>query len=161
MGFESLPPSCDSDRVLWEHPFVRRTRFTEEEAREAIAAADSWAGALRLLGMRVAGGNHKTIQKWASRWQISTDHFDPGRARARANRRRGRTLEQMLVPGSNVKRARLKQLLYEAQGSDSGFAGVQEVSRRVRTEVPTTIVLLDQLHQAEGQVRGTSRKPES
>ena len=56
--------------------FVREPRFTEAEAREAIAAADCWAQALRLLGMRPAGGNHKTIQKWASRWGISTEHFD-------------------------------------------------------------------------------------
>ncbi|HEX4734215.1 MAG TPA: hypothetical protein VH247_07365, partial [Thermoleophilaceae bacterium] len=80
----------------------------------AIAAADCWAEALRLLGMRPAGGNHKTIQRWAQRWGISTEHFDAGRARAAASRGRGRTLEEMLVPESNVKRARLKQRLYEA-----------------------------------------------
>jgi hypothetical protein len=93
---------------------VQRPRFTEEEAREAIAAADSWAEALRLLGMRPAGGNHRTIQRWAERWEIPTDHFDAGRARARASSARGRTLEEMLVLGSNVKRARLKERLYEA-----------------------------------------------
>jgi hypothetical protein len=92
--------------------FVQRPRFTEEEAREAIAAADCWAQALRLLGMRAAGGNHKTIQKWARRWGISTHHFDAARARAVASRRRGRTFEEMLVVGSHCKRSRLKDLLY-------------------------------------------------
>src|SRR5690242_15868380 len=71
LGFESLPPS-DSVRSVREHVFVHWPRFTEQEAREAIAAADSWAAALRLLGMRPAGGNHKTIQRWASRWDIPT-----------------------------------------------------------------------------------------
>src|SRR3954454_4434108 len=112
MGFESLPPSCHSVRRGWEHLFVPSPRFTEQDAREAIAAADCWAQALRFLGMRAAGGNHKTIQKWARRWNIPTDHFDAARARAIASRRRGRKLEEMLVVGSNAKRSRLKELLY-------------------------------------------------
>src|SRR4051794_1265257 len=114
MGFESLPPSCRSVRRRWEHPFVLVPRFTEQEAREAIAAADCWAQALRLLGMRAAGGNHKTLRKWARTWNISTEHFDAARARAAASQRRGRTLEQMLVRGSQVKRSFLKQRLYAA-----------------------------------------------
>jgi hypothetical protein len=93
--------------------FVVKPRFTEEEAREAIAAADCWAQALRLLGMRAAGGNHKTIQKWARRWGISTDHFDSARARGTASRRRGRTLQEVLVAGSPCKRSWLKQRLYQ------------------------------------------------
>jgi hypothetical protein len=94
--------------------FVRRIGFSEEDARQAIAAADCWAEALRLLGMRPAGGNHKTIQKWAGRWGIPTDHFDAGAARARASRARGRTLEEMLVRGSHCKRSLLKRRLYDA-----------------------------------------------
>jgi hypothetical protein len=100
---------------MCEHVFVGGgPRFTEEEAREAIAAALCWADALRFLGMRVAGGNHKTIQNAAARWNIPTDHFDANAVRARASRQRGRTLEEMLLPGSNVKRARLKEKLYES-----------------------------------------------
>jgi hypothetical protein len=113
LGFESLPPSS-SVWSRWEHTFVRKPRFTEPEVREAIAAADSWAMALRLLGMRVAGGNHGTLKKWAANWEISTDHFDAARARANATRRRGRTLDEMLVVGSDCKRSALKQRLYEA-----------------------------------------------
>jgi hypothetical protein len=94
--------------------FVRKPRFSEEEAREAIAEADCWTEALRLLGMRPAGGNHKTIQKWARRWNIPTDHFDAGAARARATRARARSLEELLVAGSNCTRSRLKKLLYES-----------------------------------------------
>jgi hypothetical protein len=62
--------------------------------------------------MRPAGGNHKTIQKWARRWGIPTDHFDAAEAHARASRSRGRSLADMLVPNLHVKRSQLKQRLY-------------------------------------------------
>jgi hypothetical protein len=93
---------------------VRRPGFSEEEARDAIAAADSWAAALRHLGMRVAGGNHKTIQKWAARWDISTDHFDMRAVRARAISRQALPLEAVLVENSHYNRGHLKRRLYEA-----------------------------------------------
>jgi hypothetical protein len=92
----------------------RKTRFTKEEAREALAAAQCWADALRLLGMRVAGGNHKTIQRAAARWNIPTDHFDANAVRARATRGRRRPLEELLVKESTYHRAMLKERLYEA-----------------------------------------------
>jgi hypothetical protein len=93
--------------------FVRHPRFTEAELRAAIAAADCWADALRLLGMRVAGGNHKTIQKWAAICELSTAHFDPAsvRARMRACRQQA-PLAAILVRGSTYKRTRLKERLY-------------------------------------------------
>jgi transposase-like protein/5-methylcytosine-specific restriction endonuclease McrA len=94
--------------------FVRKPRFTEEEAREAIAAADCWTEALRLLGMRQAGGNHGTLKRAAARWNISTDHFDPNAVRARRSRARSRPLEEVLVPGSTYPRGKLKARLYDA-----------------------------------------------
>jgi hypothetical protein len=93
---------------------VRGPRFTEVEAWEAIAKADCWTEALRLLGMRVAGGNHRTIQSAAARWQIPTDHFDPNAVRARRNRARARPLDEVLVRGSTYHRAKLKARLYDA-----------------------------------------------
>jgi hypothetical protein len=91
---------------------VRKPRFTETDAREAIAESDCWSSALRRLGMRAAGGNHKTLQKWAELWEIPTDHFDAGRARARANTMRARPLETVLVPNSTYTRGTLKRRLY-------------------------------------------------
>jgi hypothetical protein len=91
----------------------RGPRFTEAEAREAIAAAQCWADALRFLGMRVAGGNHRTIQRAAERWSIPTDHFDANAVRARATRNRRRPLDEILVKGSSYQRAQLKRRLYE------------------------------------------------
>ena len=93
--------------------FVRRPKFTEEELREAIAASDCWSMALRLLGMRVAGGNHATLKKWAAKCEISTDHFDPNAVRARHTRSRNRPLAEVLVRGSTYQRGKLKARLYD------------------------------------------------
>jgi hypothetical protein len=68
---------------------------------------------LRLLGMRVAGGNHGTVKKWASRWGISSDHFDPAVVRARVRQTRKRPLDEILVENSTYNRASLKRRLYE------------------------------------------------
>lgn len=88
-------------------------RYTETEAREAIAASSCWSEALRHLGVRPAGGHHKTLKKWAARWQISNDHFDPNVARAKASRAQGLPLATILVEGSTYSRGHLKERLYE------------------------------------------------
>ena len=58
-----------------EHVFAmpRPLRFTEEELRFAIAASRSWAETLRRLRYRSAGGNWRTIKKYAALWSISTE----------------------------------------------------------------------------------------
>jgi transposase-like protein len=93
--------------------FVRKPRFTEAEARDAIARSDCWSGALRLLGVRPAGGNHATLQKWARAWGIPSDHFDPRAVRARSNRHRAIPLEEVLVRNSTYDRGKLKRRLYK------------------------------------------------
>ena len=56
-------------------------RYTEEEARAAVAASLSYSEVLRRLGMRPAGGNHALLRRWVDEvWKIPTDHFDPGAA---------------------------------------------------------------------------------
>jgi hypothetical protein len=52
-------------------------RYTEADAREAIAKSKSWSAALRRLGYCPTGGNPKTLKKYAELWGISTEHFDP------------------------------------------------------------------------------------
>ena len=89
----------------------RRGRYGESNAREAIAAASNWTEALRLLGMRPAGGNHATLKKWARRWGISTDHFDTYASRRGPSRRR-RPIEEILVEHSTYNRGSLKRRLY-------------------------------------------------
>jgi hypothetical protein len=52
-------------------------RYSESEARVAISESTSWSEALRKLGMRPAGGNWKTLERYANEvWEIPTAHFD-------------------------------------------------------------------------------------
>lgn len=89
-------------------------RYTEAQAREAVADSLSYAEALRRLGMRAAGGNHLTLQKYVVIWDIPTDHVDPLFAQRRQLRRRDVTpLEEILVENSNYSRGSLKRRLYQ------------------------------------------------
>src|SRR3954471_6485246 len=54
--------------------------FSEEEVRGAVADSRSYAEALRRLGLRAAGGNHRTIRKYVDAWRIPVDHFAAGPA---------------------------------------------------------------------------------
>jgi hypothetical protein len=90
-------------------------RYTEVQARAAIADSLCYSEALRRLGMRPAGGNHRTLKRYVKLWQIPTDHFDPRaatRAALRANHR-SIPLEQILVEDSTYARGLLKRRLYE------------------------------------------------
>jgi hypothetical protein len=48
--------------------------FSEEDLRGAIAEGLCWSDALRSLGYEPKGHNIRTVQKWAARWNIATDH---------------------------------------------------------------------------------------
>lgn len=88
--------------------------FTEEQARAAIAGANSWTEALRRLGYCPTGGNPATLKKYAKAWGISTEHFDPYRGVMEGIRKPRRPLEEILVEHSTYSRSNLKQRLYEA-----------------------------------------------
>jgi hypothetical protein len=89
-------------------------RYTEQEARTAIAASHSYAEALRRVGLRPAGGNHALFRKYVDQvWRIPTDHFDPSHASRTGERRhKPRPLSEILVEGSGYPRAKLKARLY-------------------------------------------------
>src|SRR5438093_3634432 len=90
----------------------RGVRYTEAEARLAIKRSRSWSEALRRLGYRPAGGNPATLKKYAARWEIGTDHFDPY-ASQRGRRTADRIpIEEILVENSTYTRSHLKQRLY-------------------------------------------------
>jgi ribosomal protein S27AE len=100
---------------MHEHMFVPRgPRYSESEAREAIAASFSWSEALRRLGMCHSGGAHLVLRKYAEVWEISTDHFDPYAAVRGSGKRARRPLEEILVEHSTFARNHLKERLYEA-----------------------------------------------
>ena len=91
----------------------RRLSYTEEQAREAIASSFSWAESLRKLGLCGTGGGWRVLKKYAEIWEISTEHFDPERARAKNARFIKRPIEELLVENSDASRQNLKRRLYQ------------------------------------------------
>jgi hypothetical protein len=88
-------------------------RYSEQEARAAIARSNSYAAALRSMGMCASGGGTATLRKWAGRWGISTDHFDPYAWQRGRQKARRRPLEDVMVENSTYNRGHLKQRLYD------------------------------------------------
>jgi hypothetical protein len=88
-------------------------RDREEEVRAALAASRTWAEALRGLGYCPTGGNWRTLKKYAARWQISTEHFDPLAASLSGLNRGKRPLAEVLVEHSTYNRSHLKARLYD------------------------------------------------
>ena len=88
--------------------------YSEQHAREAVASSLCYSEALRKLGLRPAGGNHRMFRRYVDEiWRIPTDHFDPKQARAaKLNRNRPIPLDLVLVTGSDYSRAKLKERLY-------------------------------------------------
>jgi hypothetical protein len=87
-------------------------RYSEAEARAAIAESKSYAEALRRMGYCQTGANHENLKRRAQDWEISTEHFDPYAA-ARVPRTKI-PLEEILVEGSAYSRTNLKRRLYQA-----------------------------------------------
>ena len=88
--------------------------FSEADARPAVAGSSCWADALRSLGYPVKGANYRTLQKWARRWGIDTDHFDPDIGRRRAARTVQIPLDDVLVENSTYNRYNLKRRLLDS-----------------------------------------------
>src|SRR5947207_5304241 len=88
-------------------------RFSEREAREAVAKSRSYSEALRHLKLRPAGGNHLTLKKYVALWKIPTNHFDPYATQRIGLKRDPIPLEQVLVANSNYSRGSLKERLYK------------------------------------------------
>lgn len=91
-----------------------RTRYTDAELRQAVAASRSWAETLRRLGYCPTGGNWQTLKKRVAGLAISTEHFDPHAAARERGRNRRIPLDRILVVGSTYSRACLKRRLYES-----------------------------------------------
>jgi hypothetical protein len=84
----------------------------ESDVRAAVAVSLSYAEVLRRLGLRAAGGNHRTVRKYVEEiWRIPIDHFDPHEARRRASAGRAVPLAEVLVEGSTYHRGHLKRRL--------------------------------------------------
>src|SRR5688500_5773021 len=91
-------------------------RYTEQQARDAVATSECYSEALRKLGLKAHGGNHRVFRRWVDDvWKIPTDHFDAHRVRARLLAASNRTIpiEEVLVENSPYSRTALKKRLYE------------------------------------------------
>lgn len=88
-------------------------RYTEVEIREAAENARSFADALRHLGLRAAGGNHRSSKRWSAFYGVSLEHFDPQWAKRRGPRETAIPLVEVLVRNSTYHRGHLKRRLFE------------------------------------------------
>jgi hypothetical protein len=88
-------------------------RYSEDEARQAIAVSYSWAEALRRLGMCRSGNAWRVLKKYAAVWGIPTEHFDPHHHHRGAIPSRARPIEDVLVEGSTYNRGHLKKRLFD------------------------------------------------
>src|SRR6476659_6563975 len=72
VAFREVRVREPSVRLGCEHVFVPRIgpRYSEDEARQAIAASYSWAEALRRLGMCRSGNAWRILKKYAAIWGI-------------------------------------------------------------------------------------------
>jgi len=89
----------------------RRSRYSEEQVRAAIENSPSVSAALRLLGLRAAGGNFTTMKKLIAHYEISTDHFHPNWTLRGPRSRKITPLYEVLVEHSVYNRGDLKRRL--------------------------------------------------
>jgi transposase-like protein len=87
-------------------------RYSESQARCAVAASSSYAETLRRLGLCETGGNWRTLRIWIERWSIANSHFDSRAAQRQGLIRRPQPLDEILVEGSTYSRSHLKDRLY-------------------------------------------------
>ena len=88
-------------------------RYSESEAREAIERSLSYAETLRSMGMCASGGGTATLRKWAVRWGISTEHFDPYAFQRGPRKAARKPLQEVMIEDSTFNRGHLKNRLYE------------------------------------------------
>ncbi len=82
--------------------------------RAAVAESPSLTAALRKLGLRPAGGNHRTLRKLIEQYGIPTDHFNQSWVLRGPRSQRAIPLSEVLIEDSTYNRTKLKQRLYEA-----------------------------------------------
>ena len=110
-------------------------RYSEGEARAAVAESLSYSETLRRLGMRPAGGNHRVLRRYVDEvWRIPTDHFDSSGSAIRNLHKKAKPLAEVLVKDSGYSRAALKRRLFgegikdrrcEMCGQDENWNGAQ------------------------------------
>ncbi|MDI9934966.1 HNH endonuclease [Rhodococcus opacus] len=93
-------------------------KYTREVLEQAVAESTSYAGVMRYLGLKPAGGTHAHLSRQIKKFGIDTTHFT-GSAHTKGKRARNRmSWEEIVVkrpPGSaRVKPHLLRRALIEA-----------------------------------------------
>lgn len=93
---------------------MTRAKLTDDETRSAVVRSKSIAEVLRILGLRLSGGNYATIKARVKRLRLTTTHFT-GRGWRRGSTipvKNERPLEEILVENSDYRStSKLKQRL--------------------------------------------------
>lgn len=53
----------------------RQSRYSDEQIINAVKAANSVMGVMKILGMKIAGGSHSWLTKRINRLNLDTSHF--------------------------------------------------------------------------------------
>lgn len=94
------------------------TKYTRELMEDAVANSTSFAGVLRHLGLRQAGGTQSHIANVVRKYSIDTSHFlgaGHNRGKVAGNRKSAKEILLVLPEGSlRPKRAQLKRAMIES-----------------------------------------------
>lgn len=87
-------------------------KYTEDQVKQAVKESFSIIGVLRLLKLREAGGNYRTIHKAIKEYNLDTSHFTgQGHLKGKTHNYNTRNLKDILVKGkyesSNMLRKRI------------------------------------------------------
>ena len=94
----------------------RKTRWTDDQLREAVAQLRSLRSVLIRLGLRPLGGNYSTVRRRIMALTLPTTHWT-GQGWLRGQKRpygQPRALQDILQPGTQYPSAKLKSRLIRA-----------------------------------------------
>lgn len=92
---------------------MKRRSWSDEEFIAAVAASTNFTDVLRVLGLRTAGGNHRTMKVHAERLGVDLRHFSSARRLRGLAEHRDRkriTPDGAFAMGSPVSRSVLRRL---------------------------------------------------
>lgn len=111
----------DASHLVGREPGTRRTLWTDDELRAALAASRSLAEAIRRLRIVGAGGNYKQVKRRIAELGLDTSHMlgKGWNVGLSFRPRRTATLDALLVAGRWTSSHRLKQRLIAAGIKDA------------------------------------------
>jgi hypothetical protein len=94
----------------------RKTKYTDDDIRQAIQSSPSYAQALKKLGLKPAGGNYQSIKQKVNKIGIDTSHMTGcGHLKGKKHGWSKKIpLEYILVEDSCYKSIHLKKRLFKA-----------------------------------------------